>query len=61
MKIVAEESLLQKCLHGKTQNHNESFNGMVWNGIPKLDMLDLHNVKQVFVIQCVISTLEHWK
>ena len=24
-----------KCLHGKTQNQNESFNGMIWNRIPK--------------------------
>ena len=24
-----------KCLHGKTQNQNESFNGMIWNRVPK--------------------------
>ena len=27
--------MLEKCLHGKTQNANESFNGMVWNRVPK--------------------------
>ena len=26
---------MQKCLHGKTQNQNESLNGMVWQRIPK--------------------------
>ena len=34
-KDLSEDSLLERCLHGKTQNHNESFNGMVWNRIPK--------------------------
>ena len=27
--------MLDKCLHGKTQNANESFNGMIWNRLPK--------------------------
>ena len=27
--------MLKKCLHGKTQNANESFNGTIWNWIPK--------------------------
>ena len=25
----------KSCLHGKTQNQNESFNGMIWQRIPK--------------------------
>ena len=32
---LSENNLLQKCLHGKTQNQNESLNGMVWQRIPK--------------------------
>ena len=32
---LSEDSLLQKCLHGKTQNQNESLNGMVWQRVPK--------------------------
>ena len=32
---LSEDNLLQKCLHGKTQNQNESLNGMVWQRIPK--------------------------
>ena len=27
---LADDSLLSKCLHGKTQNQNESFNGLIW-------------------------------
>ena len=30
-----QPSLLEKCLHGKTQNANESFHGMIWNRKPK--------------------------
>ena len=26
---------LKMCLHGKTQNHNESYNGMIWARVPK--------------------------
>ena len=32
---LSDDKLLEKCLHGKTQNQNEAFNGMVWNRIPK--------------------------
>ena len=32
---LSNDSLLMKCLHGKIQNQNESFNGMIWNRVPK--------------------------
>ena len=32
---LSADSLLEKCLHGKTQNQNESFNSMVWHRVPK--------------------------
>jgi hypothetical protein len=32
---LSDDNLLNKCLHGKTQNQNESFNGMVWQRVPK--------------------------
>lgn len=33
---LCKEELLSKCLHGKTQNANESFNSMIWQrGYPK--------------------------
>ena len=33
---LGDESLLEKCLHGKTQNQNESFNPMIWDRIPQM-------------------------
>ncbi|XP_065641660.1 uncharacterized protein LOC136073639 [Hydra vulgaris] len=32
---LQDENLLSKCLHGKTQNQNESFNATIWNRVPK--------------------------
>ena len=32
---LSSSELLDKCLHGKTQNQNESFNGQIWERIPK--------------------------
>ena len=32
---LSTDNLLSKCLHGKTQNQNEAFNGTIWNRIPK--------------------------
>ena len=33
---LRDDSLLSKCLHGKTQNVNESLNGIIWTKL-KLD------------------------
>ena len=32
---LSEDDLLRKCLHGKTQNQNESFNRVIWDRVPK--------------------------
>ena len=32
---LSQESLLRKCLHGKTQNQNESYNALIWERLPK--------------------------
>ncbi len=32
---LSDDDLLKKCLDGKTQNQNESLNGMIWNRLPK--------------------------
>ena len=37
----SDESLLEKCLHGKTQNQIESFNLMIWDQIPKTRYVSL--------------------
>jgi hypothetical protein len=33
---LSSNDLLVKCLDGKTQNQNESLNGMIWNRLPKI-------------------------
>ena len=32
---LSDEDLLKKCQHGKTQNNNESLNGVIWKKCPK--------------------------
>ena len=32
---LSSDALLQKCLHGMTQNANESFNALIWERVPK--------------------------
>ena len=32
---MTSDTLLRKCLHEKTKNQNESFNGMVWGRVLK--------------------------
>ena len=32
---LSSEELLKKCLHGKTQNQNESFHSVLWDRVPK--------------------------
>ena len=34
-EVLSRDSLLTKCLHGKTQNQNESFNSTIWTRVPK--------------------------
>ena len=34
---LTKPEILSRCLHGKTQNANECFNGVIWQRIPMLD------------------------
>ena len=34
-RVFYNEPILSHCLHGKTQNQNESFNGIIWKRVPK--------------------------
>ena len=34
-EALSSDSLLMSCLHGQTQNQNESFNGLIWQRAPK--------------------------
>ncbi|GFV61963.1 uncharacterized protein TNCV_4107671 [Trichonephila clavipes] len=40
-----DQKLLEKCLHGLTQNVNESFNGVLWNIVPKENFVELQCLK----------------
>ena len=40
--ILSKDS--EKYLHGKTQNGNESFNGLIWERIPKTTSVTLLNL-----------------
>ena len=42
---LTKEDELQKCLHGKTQNANESYNGKIWDRIPKTKYVSLTVLK----------------
>jgi hypothetical protein len=44
-RSLAEPQLLQKCLHGLTQNPNESFNNIIWTRIPKNVFVALRTLK----------------
>ena len=32
---LSNDTLLKKCLHGKTQNGNEALNNLIWTKCPK--------------------------
>ena len=41
---LCQDDMLEKCLHGKTQNANESFNGTIWNKVPKANQVGLNTL-----------------
>jgi len=40
---LSNDKLLEKCLHGKTQNANESFHSTIWNRLPNRHMLEIYS------------------
>ncbi|GFX71216.1 uncharacterized protein TNCV_3409861 [Trichonephila clavipes] len=41
---VSHPDLLKKCLHGKTQNPNESFHNVVWSRVPKATFVQIETL-----------------
>ena len=39
LEDLSKNSLLEKCLDGKTQNQNESFNNLIWERVPKTNFV----------------------
>ena len=54
---LSKETLLSKCLHGKTQNQNESYNALIWERLPKLSMSRLPSSSLGHTMQWHILTL----
>ncbi|GBM83000.1 hypothetical protein AVEN_72118-1 [Araneus ventricosus] len=42
---LADKKLLSKCIHGQTENPNESFNNCVWERIPKNTFVSINILK----------------
>ena len=42
---LSRDDLLQKCLHGKTQNQNEAFNALIWERVPKATYVSLKHMQ----------------
>jgi hypothetical protein len=42
---LTQQKLLERCLHGRTQNPNESFNNCIWRRIPKTDFVSLKTME----------------
>lgn len=51
---LANPELLAKCLHGKTQNPNESFNNVVWERAPKNVFLG-HQTLKICSLDAVLT------
>lgn len=44
-RALAQRDLLKKCLHGTTQNVNESFNSVIWTRIPKNNFVTMRTLE----------------
>lgn len=42
---LSKPQLLKKCLHGQTQNPNESFNSVIWKRMPKTEFVGIKTLK----------------
>ncbi|GBM11617.1 hypothetical protein AVEN_213138-1 [Araneus ventricosus] len=42
---LCDQKLLEKCLHGKTQNADESFNNVLWTILPKNTFMELQTLR----------------
>ena len=42
---LRKDTKFEKCLHGKIQNANESFNGKIWERVPKNASTELPNLE----------------
>ena len=53
-QILSKNELLNKCLHGQTQNNNESLNNVIWKRCPKTVFVS-KKVLEVSVFSAIIE------
>ncbi|GFX44544.1 uncharacterized protein TNCV_4713701 [Trichonephila clavipes] len=51
---LCNETLLKKCLHGKTQNCNESYNNILWNIVPKNIFIGLETFRLCALLALIL-------
>ena len=51
---LSDDTLLKRCLHGKTQNNNEALNGLIWKKVPK-DIFVGRDVLEIGVSSAIIN------
>ncbi|GFU56650.1 uncharacterized protein TNCV_3930461 [Trichonephila clavipes] len=44
LRDLSHPDLLKKCLHGKTQNSNESFHNVIWSRVPKVTFVQIETL-----------------
>lgn len=44
-RSLTDRKLLEKCMHGRTQNPNESFNSCIWKRLPKTKFIGMKTLK----------------
>ena len=50
----SDDKLLERCMHGKTQNNNECLNSVVWKRCPKEIFVGFHTL-QMGVCSAIIG------
>ncbi|GFV68910.1 uncharacterized protein TNCV_1985741 [Trichonephila clavipes] len=55
LRDLSHPDLLKKCLHGKTQNPNESFHNVIWSRVPKATFVQIETLSLVTVYDAVCS------
>ncbi len=51
---ISQDELLEKCLHGQTQNENESLNSVIWRKCPK-SVFVCRKVLEIAVCSAVVE------
>lgn len=51
---LSNHNLLKKCLHGRTQNPNESFNNIIWTRIPKNNFVGIETLT-IGVLDAIVT------